>query len=121
MNKHPLFFVVYLFTTTFGFRKKKKVVDIEINGDPVDIHMKLGESGEAFFVSEATDGLDMPYHLATSPIPPSLLEESALAKMRNNNTIVTAPTDETLMGSRDDGILASSTEGDIVLGRTSFI
>lgn len=27
-------------------------VDIEINGEPVDIHMKLGESGEAFFVEE---------------------------------------------------------------------
>lgn len=27
-------------------------VDIEINGEPVDIHMKLGESGEAFFVED---------------------------------------------------------------------
>lgn len=25
-------------------------VDIEINGEPVDLHMKLGEAGEAFFV-----------------------------------------------------------------------
>lgn len=30
-------------------------VDIEINGEPVDIQMKLGESGEAFFVEEHDD------------------------------------------------------------------
>lgn len=27
-------------------------VDIEINGEPMDLHMKLGDSGEAFFVQE---------------------------------------------------------------------
>lgn len=27
-------------------------IDIEINGDPVDLHMKLGDNGEAFFVQE---------------------------------------------------------------------
>lgn len=27
-------------------------VDIEINGEPVDLHMKLGDSGEAFFIQE---------------------------------------------------------------------
>jgi phosphatidate phosphatase LPIN len=48
-------------------------VDIEINGEPVDIHMKLGESGEAFFVEECTEGeLEvLPHHMATSPIPSS--------------------------------------------------
>ena len=30
-------------------------VDIEINGEAVDLHMKLGEKGEAFFVQEITD------------------------------------------------------------------
>uniref|UniRef100_A0AAY4ETL2 phosphatidate phosphatase n=1 Tax=Denticeps clupeoides TaxID=299321 RepID=A0AAY4ETL2_9TELE len=33
-------------------RSKEKVVDIEINGDPVNLHMKLGDNGEAFFVEE---------------------------------------------------------------------
>lgn len=28
---------------------------MEINGEPVDLHMKLGEAGEAFFVEEAED------------------------------------------------------------------
>lgn len=27
-------------------------VDIEINGEPVELHMKLGDNGEAFFVEE---------------------------------------------------------------------
>jgi len=30
-------------------------VDIEINGTPVDIQMKLGDSGEAFFVEECLE------------------------------------------------------------------
>lgn len=52
-------------------------VDIEINGEPQDIHMKLGESGEAFFVEEVldSDNEDIPEHLATSPIPVSHFEE----------------------------------------------
>lgn len=46
-------------------------VDIEVNGEPLDIHMKLGESGEAFFVEEIqdSDNEEIPEHLATSPIP----------------------------------------------------
>ena len=32
-------------------------VDIEINGESTDLHMKLGEAGEAFFVQEVeSDG-----------------------------------------------------------------
>lgn len=53
-------------------RSREKIVDIEINGEPVDIHMKLGESGEAFFVEgcHEEDG-EVPAHMATSPIPTS--------------------------------------------------
>ncbi|XP_056135308.1 phosphatidate phosphatase LPIN1 [Lampris incognitus] len=50
-------------------RSREKVVDIEINGEPVNLHMKLGENGEAFFVKEAENMLEIvPSHLATSPI-----------------------------------------------------
>uniref|UniRef100_A0A8C3DCI4 phosphatidate phosphatase n=1 Tax=Corvus moneduloides TaxID=1196302 RepID=A0A8C3DCI4_CORMO len=52
-------------------RSKEKVVDIEINGEPVDLHMKLGDNGEAFFVEESEEhevGDDIPYFLHTSPI-----------------------------------------------------
>lgn len=36
-------------------RSKEKVIDIEINGDAVDLHMKLGDNGEAFFVEETEE------------------------------------------------------------------
>ncbi|XP_032416641.1 phosphatidate phosphatase LPIN1 isoform X5 [Xiphophorus hellerii] len=50
-------------------RSREKVVDIEINGEPVSLHMKLGENGEAFFVTETEDTLEVvPAYLATSPI-----------------------------------------------------
>ncbi|NXA11586.1 LPIN3 phosphatase, partial [Sapayoa aenigma] len=51
-------------------RSKEKVVDIEINGEPVDLHMKLGDNGEAFFVQESEENEDsIPPCLCTSPIP----------------------------------------------------
>ncbi|XP_075441387.1 phosphatidate phosphatase LPIN2 isoform X5 [Ascaphus truei] len=51
-------------------RSKEKVIDIEINGDPVDLHMKLGDNGEAFFVQETEEENEqIPAYLATSPIP----------------------------------------------------
>ncbi|XP_041419485.1 phosphatidate phosphatase LPIN1 isoform X2 [Xenopus laevis] len=66
-------------------RSREKVVDIEINGEPVDLHMKLGDNGEAFFVTEQEENEgDIPSHLATSPI---LLEGAALMKsqLRRNS------------------------------------
>ncbi|XP_052861602.1 phosphatidate phosphatase LPIN2 [Anopheles cruzii] len=51
-------------------RSREKVVDIELNGEPVELQMKLGESGEAFFVEEwDDDDSEVPAHMATSPIP----------------------------------------------------
>uniref|UniRef100_A0A672FDN2 phosphatidate phosphatase n=1 Tax=Salarias fasciatus TaxID=181472 RepID=A0A672FDN2_SALFA len=50
-------------------RSKEKVIDIEVNGEPVDLHMKLGDNGEAFFVQESEQLNIVPAHLATSPIP----------------------------------------------------
>ncbi|KAL2090591.1 hypothetical protein ACEWY4_012854 [Coilia grayii] len=59
-------------------RSKEKVVDIEINGEPVDLHMKLGDNGEAFFVEEHEDSeARVPAHLCTSPIPMKPEEGSA--------------------------------------------
>ncbi|XP_061110557.1 phosphatidate phosphatase LPIN2-like isoform X2 [Conger conger] len=50
-------------------RSREKVVDIEVNGVPVDLHMKLGANGEAFFVEETEQENIFPAYLATSPIP----------------------------------------------------
>ncbi|KAM7005189.1 phosphatidate phosphatase LPIN3 [Passerculus sandwichensis] len=58
-------------------RSREKVVDIEINGEPVDLHMKLGDNGEAFFVEELEEHevgyeemlhSNIPFFLCTSPI-----------------------------------------------------
>ncbi|KRG04414.1 phosphatidate phosphatase LPIN3 isoform X2 [Drosophila mojavensis] len=73
-------FVCSPFHVRFGklgvLRSREKVVDIEINGVPVDIQMKLGDSGEAFFVEECLEDDDdeLPANLATSPIPKSFLQ-----------------------------------------------
>ncbi|XP_069462052.1 phosphatidate phosphatase LPIN1 isoform X2 [Ambystoma mexicanum] len=66
-------------------RSREKVVDIEINGECVDLHMKLGDNGEAFFVQETEGGQEfIPSHLATSPI---LLEGFTLiqAQLKRNS------------------------------------
>lgn len=59
----------------------QRQVDIEVNGEPVDIHMKLGESGEAFFVEECDeDDLEqLPANMATSPLPTSEFDKYAEA------------------------------------------
>uniref|UniRef100_A0A8C4HSC2 phosphatidate phosphatase n=1 Tax=Dicentrarchus labrax TaxID=13489 RepID=A0A8C4HSC2_DICLA len=60
-------------------RSREKVIDIEINGEPVELHMKLGDNGEAFFVQETEKHNEIvPAHLVTSPIP----TEEALFKSR---------------------------------------
>ncbi|XP_070708769.1 phosphatidate phosphatase LPIN2-like isoform X2 [Pempheris klunzingeri] len=51
-------------------RSREKVIDIEVNGEPVELHMKLGDNGEAFFVQETEKHNEIvPAHLVTSPIP----------------------------------------------------
>lgn len=63
-------------------------MDIEINGEPQDIHMKLGESGEAFFVEELEGSeMELPEHLATSPIPVSEFENLYISQSRRRRSI----------------------------------
>ncbi|NWS26276.1 LPIN3 phosphatase, partial [Polioptila caerulea] len=60
-------------------RSKEKVVDIEINGEPVDLHMKLGDNGEAFFVEESEEHEgSIPFFLRTSPICMELSPEDVV-------------------------------------------
>ncbi|KAK9531674.1 hypothetical protein VZT92_011084 [Zoarces viviparus] len=65
-------------------RSREKVVDMEINGEPVDLHMKLGDNGEAFFVQETENDQEVvPSYLATSPIlsdGPILMSSSLMGK-----------------------------------------
>ncbi|XP_063280820.1 phosphatidate phosphatase LPIN1 isoform X2 [Prinia subflava] len=75
-------------------RSREKVVDIEINGEAVDLHMKLGDNGEAFFVQETDNDQEViPYHLSTSPIlsegtalMESQLKRNSIDRIRNVDT-----------------------------------
>ncbi|XP_030026829.2 phosphatidate phosphatase LPIN3 isoform X3 [Manduca sexta] len=70
-------------------RSRFKVVDLELNGEPLNIHMKLGESGEAFFVEEVSeDEAKCSAHLATSPIPASRFDELYEPRRRNSLSAV---------------------------------
>lgn len=61
-------------------------VDIEINGEPVDIQMKLDDNGTAFFVEVDEDGdEEIPPELATSPIPGQVIEHPFLVEAQNSS------------------------------------
>ncbi|CAI2354951.1 unnamed protein product [Caenorhabditis sp. 36 PRJEB53466] len=49
------------------FSYSDKYVDIAVNGEEIDLKMKLADSGVAFFVEEADD--EVPDYLLTSPLP----------------------------------------------------
>ncbi|XP_039751872.1 phosphatidate phosphatase LPIN3 isoform X2 [Pararge aegeria] len=70
-------------------RSRFKVVDLELNGEPLNIHMKLGESGEAFFVEEVgEDEAECAAHLATSPIPATRFDNLYEPRRRNSLSAV---------------------------------
>uniref|UniRef100_A0A671V3Y0 phosphatidate phosphatase n=1 Tax=Sparus aurata TaxID=8175 RepID=A0A671V3Y0_SPAAU len=69
-------------------RSKEKVIDIEVNGEPVDLHMKLGDNGEAFFVQESEQlNVSSKLNTAASRFLISLvnIEPSAKAQQRQVN------------------------------------
>lgn len=53
-------------------RSSEMTVDIEVNGEPVDLLMRLGENGEAFFIQDVEEN-DVPN---SSIIPPHLLQDT---------------------------------------------
>ena len=85
-------------------------VDIEINGFPVEINMKLDDTGAAFFVEEIEDGEDdddWSANLATSPLPNQTLD---WAERRNGNLkpnpLFQSDTNEATAINQDDEVLA---------------
>ncbi|XP_071777560.2 phosphatidate phosphatase LPIN2-like [Centroberyx gerrardi] len=79
-------------------RSREKVIDIEINGEPVDLHMKLGDNGEAFFVQETEQHNEIvPAHLVTSPIP----TEETLFRSRESRCAGSAVESGQPQGSED--------------------
>uniref|UniRef100_A0A8D0CXZ4 phosphatidate phosphatase n=1 Tax=Sander lucioperca TaxID=283035 RepID=A0A8D0CXZ4_SANLU len=91
-------------------RSREKVVDIEINGEPVSLHMKLGENGEAFFVKETENRMVIPSYLATSPILSTGAElmESQLGRgsFRHHDTILCSSLPVQSLGlQQSDGVM----------------
>ncbi|XP_015265824.1 PREDICTED: phosphatidate phosphatase LPIN3 [Gekko japonicus] len=69
-------------------RSTEKVVDIEINGEPVDLHMKLGDNGEAFFVEKSEEQKEsIPISLCTSPIPSEKNSDPATRSSREASSL----------------------------------
>ncbi|NXY41031.1 LPIN1 phosphatase, partial [Ceuthmochares aereus] len=97
-------------------RSREKVVDIEINGEAVDLHMKLGDNGEAFFVQEMDNDQEViPYHLSTSPIlsegtalMEAQLKRNSIDRIRNLDTSVSSQVPPQAHGSQP------STEASVV-------
>ena len=102
-----------LLTYTFKYACNQAImqVDIEINGFPVEINMKLDDTGAAFFVEEIEDGEeddDWSANLATSPLPNLTLD---WAERRNGNlkpnTLFQSETDlEKTATQQEDEVLA---------------
>uniref|UniRef100_A0A6Q2Y688 phosphatidate phosphatase n=1 Tax=Esox lucius TaxID=8010 RepID=A0A6Q2Y688_ESOLU len=87
-------------------RSREKVVDIEINGEPVSLQMKLGENGEAFFVKETENPLEVfPSYLATSPIMSQGAElmEAQLGRGASRLSDPALPTVQTLGSQQTTG------------------
>uniref|UniRef100_A0A671V4N5 phosphatidate phosphatase n=1 Tax=Sparus aurata TaxID=8175 RepID=A0A671V4N5_SPAAU len=65
-------------------RSKEKVIDIEVNGEPVDLHMKLGDNGEAFFVQESEQlNVSSKLNTAASRFLISLVVKASIRKLHH--------------------------------------
>ncbi|XP_052763663.1 phosphatidate phosphatase LPIN3-like isoform X1 [Mya arenaria] len=75
-------------------RSREKVVDIEVNGETIDVQMKLGDTGEAFFVEELEDDTEeLPEYLATSPFPSdSDLMEQGVRQLKEQAAMIKTQT-----------------------------
>ncbi|XP_032399184.1 phosphatidate phosphatase LPIN1 isoform X1 [Etheostoma spectabile] len=77
---------------------------MEINGEPVNLHMKLGDNGEAFFVQETENDEEVvPSYLATSPI----LSDGAILMSSSLMGKCSGPTIQTLGCSGSTGATGS--------------
>lgn len=119
-------FVCSPFHVRFGkigvLRSREKVVDIEVNGSPVNIHMKLGESGEAFFVEEVHGENEIPAYLATSPLPDVPNIEAELEKMKLSDSLTDEVKEEIpLNGYSETAIKNVHNNDQLVLNTSSHL
>nr|CAD2134220.1 unnamed protein product [Meloidogyne enterolobii] len=63
------------------FNYDDKYVDIQINNEEIDLKMKLGGNGVAFFVEKSEEETELPSHLETSPLPDDIVETDGAARL----------------------------------------
>uniref|UniRef100_A0A915NG02 LNS2/PITP domain-containing protein n=1 Tax=Meloidogyne floridensis TaxID=298350 RepID=A0A915NG02_9BILA len=63
------------------FNYDDKYVDIQINNEEIDLKMKLGGNGVAFFVEKSEEETELPSHLETSPLPDGIVETDGAARL----------------------------------------
>uniref|UniRef100_A0A915MSP7 LNS2/PITP domain-containing protein n=1 Tax=Meloidogyne javanica TaxID=6303 RepID=A0A915MSP7_MELJA len=63
------------------FNYDDKYVDIQINNEEIDLKMKLGGNGVAFFVEKSEEETELPSHLETSPLPDDIMETDGAARL----------------------------------------
>ncbi|CAK5102402.1 unnamed protein product [Meloidogyne enterolobii] len=63
------------------FNYDDKYVDIQINNEEIDLKMKLGGNGVAFFVEKSEEETELPSHLETSPLPDDIEETDGAARL----------------------------------------
>ncbi|XP_077315190.1 phosphatidate phosphatase LPIN3-like isoform X2 [Lithobates pipiens] len=77
-------------------RSAEMAVDIEVNGEPVDLQMRLGENGEAFFIQELEENEE--YNPSISPVLHSL---DMLSTHDNNDIGDASPAPDAPMSTLD--------------------
>uniref|UniRef100_A0A914MFN5 LNS2/PITP domain-containing protein n=1 Tax=Meloidogyne incognita TaxID=6306 RepID=A0A914MFN5_MELIC len=63
------------------FNYDDKYVDIQINNEEIDLKMKLGGNGVAFFVEKSEEETELPSHLEASPLPDDIVETDGAARL----------------------------------------
>ncbi|KAF7635477.1 LNS2 domain-containing protein [Meloidogyne graminicola] len=66
------------------FNYDDKYVDIQINNEEIDLKMKLGGNGVAFFVEKLNDENDVPSPIETSPLPDGIDEADSSSLTPSN-------------------------------------
>ncbi|CAJ0915738.1 unnamed protein product [Ranitomeya imitator] len=72
-------------------RSTEMTVDIEVNGEPVDLPMRLGENGEAFFIQDVEEN-DVPEPSIISPhLPPDTAPHYVSNEIPENSPAFQSP------------------------------
>ncbi|AEY97489.1 FAFL195Wp [Eremothecium gossypii FDAG1] len=98
------------------FKPSQKKVEVIVNGQPTDIPMKLGDTGEAYFVFQMdTDLNNIPEELITSPVVSAASSPSLSPRISpGDDKKLPEPDFLDINDGSTDGTFSPKTEGDYV-------